>query len=271
MTNLIIGIATGYNWETLEPFVVSLRRAGYKDRCILILDQSAEESLYNKLKEYDIATFTMGNLEEDPIVIRFSVISKIIDTMISEVKYVICVDTKDIVFQHNPMTWLDNHLGNAKLVVVSEGSLYENNVGNKKNVISAFGKEVYEKIAKEEVCNAGVIAGYAKTVSRLALDIYKLCATDLRLKEFKPTYEDMLPDQTAMNILLRQEAYCSDVLIVSAKDGFAFDGVFSKVHLQQDEADVIDAIAYPKGSTIPYAIFHQYFAWQLEVRDKYKE
>lgn len=270
MNSLIIGIATNYTWDDLEPFAVSLRRCGYSDRCILIFEGNVDEPLQKKIAEYQIEIRVVPKTSAHPIVSRFTIIADIIDA-ISGLDYVVCVDTKDIVFQSDPITWLEKNLGDKSLAIVSEGSLYANNSGNKKNAIDAFGEDVYKTIAKEEVCNAGVIAGRPSIVSRLSRDIYSLCAVDLRLKEFTPTYEDMLPDQTAMNILIRHYPYIDKIKIVSASQGFAFEGVFDKVHKQQDESRVENGIAYPKNSSVPFAIFHQYFAWLEEVRDIYKE
>lgn len=269
MTNLIVGIATGYNWNALEPFVVSLRRH-YKGKCVLIIDERADEALYAKFREYNISTFKLEGSEEHPIVARFSVIADLIDSM-PDLDYVVCVDTKDIVFQSDPVAWLEANLGDKELAVVSEGSLYQNNIGNARNAKVAFGEDVYKTLAQEEVCNAGVIAGRPHIISRLSRDIYSLCAIDLRLVEFKPTYEDMLPDQTAMNILLRQSPYDHKVLILQAEDGFVFEGVFDKVHLQQDKSFYKDGTIRPKKSLKPFVIFHQYFAWQPEVRELYSE
>lgn len=270
MNNLIVGIATNYTWEDLEPFVISLRRSGYSDRCILIFEGSVDESLQTKVAEYQIEIRVVPKTSSHPIVSRFTIIADIIDA-IFDLDYVICVDTKDIVFQSNPIAWLEQNLGDKSLAIVSEGSLYINNSGNKKNAIDAFGEDVYKTIANEEVCNAGVIAGRPSIVSRLSRDIYSLCAVDLRLKEFTPTYEDMLPDQTAMNLLIRQYPYIDKVSIIPASKGFVFEGVFDKVHKQQDESRIESGIAYPKNSLAPFVIFHQYFAWLEEVRDIYKE
>lgn len=269
-TSLVVGIATNYDWTTLEPFVISLRRV-YTGRCVLIIDAKTDLLTRHKLAQHNIEEYLLGDYEEDPIVIRFSVIPGIIAEMQENLKYVICVDTKDVVFQYDPTVWLDKNLGDKELAIVSEGSTYAKNVGNGKNCVDAYGAGVFAFMSDKEVHNAGVIAGRPEAVRRLCTDIYHLCQKDLRLATMKPTYETMLPDQTAMNILLYRPDYFYVTKFVHASDGLSFCGVFSKVHLQQDNADLRDSVMYPKHSNTPFAIFHQYFAWQPEIREKYRE
>jgi hypothetical protein len=324
-TDLITGMASGYTWQTLQPFVLSLRRSGYTGRCVLIFGEGRKEevghapgyepgayaakgyvhpvdaagdkeALYSKLLEYGVEAHDIGTFDEHPIMARFPVIADLIDSI--GPRYVLSVDTKDIVFQYDPTFWLEQYLGNKEVCVVSEGSTYQQSLGNAKNIRVAFGEDMYESMKDEMVLNAGVIAGLPETVSKLHRDVHELALTDLRLKEVQPGYKEMVADQTAMNILLRRDRYRDKTLFATQHDGFVAE--YHHLHYswagdeRKFEIDLMenvnsgqrpdlpldeynyyrDGIIYPGGSEVPFAIFHQYMVngyWWVDIKEKYKE
>lgn len=281
-TDLIIGMATGYSWSELYPFVVSLRRSGYDGHCILITGQGPHDEvsrldkvlvepnwsidLKEKLNKYDVRTLDIGKFEEHPGLYRYPVIADQIDLYKHLYRFVLCVDVKDIVFQSDPIIWLNRFSFDREIVVATEGTKYRGSfIGNKKNVIEAFGLDAYNKLHEKLILNAGVIAGRPDSVHNLLVDIYNLCKKDQRLSTFTPTYKDMFPDQSAMNLILRQEPYLSRTLV-------ATDFVFDSGHMQTLKPIFKDGLMYTSFGDV-YPIFHQYFCagvWQ-EVREKYKE
>ena len=227
MKDLIIGAAIGYSDDDLKPFVNSLKRTGYDGNLVLI-----------RQNPYAV----------HPILSRFDLIPRYI---MRGFRYVIACDTSDIVFQSNPMTWLEKNLGKHPLCVVSEETTFARSMGNKKNMQEAF-PEFWEEMKDEEVCNAGVIAGTEQWISWICKGIYEMCLTDARVNAApikQLTWDEMISDQSALNIIIRK--FCPDALIAHAGDGFVHE------------------YSHP-GNGENAAILHQYlYNRREEIRQKY--
>jgi hypothetical protein len=114
----------------------------------------------------------------------------------------------------------------------------------------------------------------------------------------QPDYKDMIADQSALNIILRQDGYRDKALIATHHDGFVAE--FMHLHYSWENgerrfAPVLEnsvdcgvrpscpldeynyyqnGIIYPGGSTTPFAIFHQYCVdgnWWVDIKQKYEE
>lgn len=227
MKDLIIGMASGYTDEQLKPFVNSLKRTGYDGDLVLI-----------RQNPYAI----------HPILSRFDLIPRYITMH----RWVIAIDTSDVVFQSNPTGWLEQNAKSHELVVVSEGVTFENSEGNRKNMQEAF-PQYWEMMKDREVFNAGVIAGKARAVVDMCERIYKLCLQDARINAApikKLEWHEMISDQSALNILL-DEFPC--VLRANADSRFVHN------------------YCHP-GNGENAAILHQYlYTRGEEIRAKYAE
>ncbi len=232
MTDLIIGMAAGYSDDVLYPFTNSLARSGFDGDFVLIRDYP---------------------VRWHPAVDRFDYIPCRIEA--SNYRYVIACDTADIVFQSNPMEWLEKNLGEHDLVVVSEEKTFSQCAVNGKVLMDAF-PESYELMKDAEIVNGGVIAGKGHSVAKICREIYMLCKTDQRLLSGLPKWEDHLPDQVALNRLLP-----SDTLIARGRDAFAFQ--YNHKHSFRD-GEMFNE------NGVRYAILHQYlYQWNDEVKRKY--
>jgi hypothetical protein len=179
MKDLIIGMACGYTDEQLKPFVNSLKRTGYNGDLVLI-----------RQNPYAV----------HPILSRFDLIPRYINHQ----RWVIAIDTSDVVFQSNPIDWLEQNAKSHELVVVSEQVTFQESEGNRYNMLAAF-PQYWEQIKNREVFNAGVIAGKARTVKEICEQIYLLCLQDARINGApikKLEWQEMISDQSALNILL---------------------------------------------------------------------
>jgi hypothetical protein len=197
MKDLIIGMAAGYTDEQLKPFVNSLKRTGYDGDLVLI-----------RQNPYAV----------HPILSRFDLIPRYINAH----RWVIAIDTSDVVFQSNPIDWLNQHANGYELVVVSEGVTFEQSEGNKRNMQEAFPGS-WEEMRAKEVYNAGVIAGKARTVKDICEQIYLFCLQDHRVNAApikKLEWHEMISDQSALNILL-DSFPC--VLRANAASGFVHE------------------------------------------------
>jgi hypothetical protein len=169
----------GYTDEQLKPFVNSLKRTGYDGDLVLI--RQNPYAVHSILSRFDL-----------------------IPRYITYHRWVIAIDTSDVVFQSNPIDWLNQNAAGHELVVVSEGTTFEQSEGNKRNMMEAF-PGYWEQMRTREVFNAGVIAGKARTVKDLSEQIYMLCLQDHRVNGApvkKLEWFEMISDQSALNILL---------------------------------------------------------------------
>jgi hypothetical protein len=251
--DLIVGAAIGYTDEETEPWRESLKRTGYP------LEQS-------------LLLMNAGELKQHPIVARFHLISLFASSQrisngvpLPMPRYVIATDVKDLVFQSDPIAWLEKHLDGYKIMVQSEGQFYRDCFGNKKNILEAFGEEAYEKVKDEHVINAGVIAGRAEAVSELCREIYELCLTDQRKNVQGKTWDDMLPDQSALNLLLRSPEWRYDTCVMHEDSGFVSE------YQHKIAREVRNGVLYPAHiiTNTPYVIWHQYW-WTEGIREKYR-
>lgn len=283
--DLIMGIASSYTWRELQPFVVSLRRTGYDGRVLLLrgygprdpvdphnrwFGADDETPLIPKLKQYGVEVHDMGEFMLHPILIRFPVMAEIIKSSLEDIRWVMCVDTKDIVFQSNPIPWVEEHIGGNDIVVAGENQTYSESGGNKKNAIEAYGEHAFAELAGDEVMNGGMIAGRPEPVGNLLGFIHEKNQEDLRLLPGRPApgYQEMLPDQTALNILVRKPPFVGRTLLTGAKDGFVFEWGHCPV------AEYRNGRIYPKGSGTPYVVFHQYNynnEWTNAIRREFHE
>lgn len=236
MKDLIIGMASGYNVQTLKPFLISLCKSGYEGKLIL-LDPPV--------------------MEHHPIVERFRIMPKEIT---DDYRYVLAIDTKDVVFQSDPMEWIDIHIGGKDIIVQSEEVLYKHSEGNKKNMMDAFGLDW--STSELPVINGGVIAGRPGPIRSLLRSIFDICLMD---KRENATYDTMLPDQSALNQIVYSPSR-EDILIANSSDGFSYINSHAPI------ATFSNGVIYPKGSSTPYAIFHQYVwnnYWRPIVKSLY--
>ena len=294
-TDLIIGMATNYSWQDMQPWVVSLWQTGYTGRAILITGNAPGEpvgdapgyklgdyahkwhitptdaskdpnALRNKLAEFGVELVNIGQISHHPSVERGRVIADVIDAT-PDLRFVIVSDVKDVAFQSNPIPWLEANLGDFAIAVQSEGNLYRECGGNGKNMREAFGQEAFDAMANEYIMNAGVICGLPGPVADLSRAVYHKSKQDLRLAQFVPTYKDMLADQSALNLLLREPQWKDKTLFSPMDSNFISENSHTCAR------KVIAGVVYPGNSRVPYAMFHQFCVngdWWVAVKERYK-
>jgi len=202
----------------------------------------------------EIKLITEDPLPWHPVVDRWKLISDYIKA--GSYDRVIVCDTFDVVFQYNPFEWLDRQP--CDLLLVSEERIFKNCEGNKRGMLDAF-PQYWDEIKEFQIINAGVLAGRANTVARLCEEIYGLCQQDARLPFFTPKFQDRLPDQQALNIIVRHKY--KQALITLGYDAWAFQ--YNHKH------EMRDGVMYNENGEM-YAILHQYlYQWKEEVQKRY--
>ena len=131
MKDLIIGASTNYDWDKLKYWINSINKSGFEGDKVLIL-MNCDAATVKKVNEagFKVIGFNQdqqGNLQYEsqmPIhVERFGHIYEYLRK--NEYRYVITTDVKDVIFQQNPIDWLEANLTSENLVFSSESILYK--------------------------------------------------------------------------------------------------------------------------------------------------
>jgi hypothetical protein len=93
-----------------------------------------------------------------------------------EYRYVVTTDVRDIVFQSNPMEYIEN-LVEAQLydfIAAAEGLKYEDEPWGNGNLEIAFGPFFHARLKGNMIYNVGVLGGTHKAVQDMLLMIYQM-------------------------------------------------------------------------------------------------
>jgi hypothetical protein len=129
MKDLIIGACTNYDWDKLKFWVNSINKCGFKGDKVMVAFNISFETI-EKLTQAGFQVVLPGKKDEAsgqfvyqsnlPIhVERFIHIYNYLETH-DDYRYVITTDVKDVIFQKNPITFLEERLGDKNLMFASE-------------------------------------------------------------------------------------------------------------------------------------------------------
>lgn len=209
MTDLIVGAAANYQWETSTDctyqFVVSMRRSGYQGRCVFIVSAPIDRETKRKYDEYGVELRQIVPKDEYdfPHVFRYRAIPDVIDS-IPDLRYVLALDVKDIIFQSDPTKWLEKNLGNDKIVGFNYDEDHKDSKYARELFTHVFGPEEYKFVADRQVCGVGIVCGLPNEMSYLAHRISNLSEQRL-VRYIENSY--VVPDQQAYNYLLARKPW----------------------------------------------------------------
>ena len=219
MTDLVIGFAANFDWAALEPYAVSLAQSGFAGKKVLFAQRLTADAA-DKLRALGFELLPIPVIEySDPeitkggyfaYVARFLLIHRYLYDN-PGYRFVVCADTRDVIFQHDPMKWLEDHIGNAGLVAASEHILHWAQKGNTEWVMKNF-KEVDAWMMSNTVYCSGLISGRAEYVRDLTMAIY------LMGREISGTTWGA--DQPSYNAIMHQKAYADATLVPTMADAY---------------------------------------------------
>lgn len=218
--DLIIGCSTNYTWDTIKYWVNSVNTCGFTGDKVLIM-MNADKYTMDKVVEagFTVIGFNQdeqGNLVyESPLKVHverflhiFNHLNKI------DYRYVITTDVKDVVFQRNPVEFLEKELSpfaKWQLVFSSESMIYKDEPWGNQNLLETFGEYIYNYFKNNEIFNVGVLAGRGYAMKDLALNIFLASIN-------KPI---PIVDQSTFNVLVSMEPYQSTSRYLQSEDGWA--------------------------------------------------
>jgi len=209
--DLIIGAFKNYNFETIKPWIQSINECGFKgDKVIVSIGSSRETN--SKLAD---AGFTVIDAPSQARMgfhmERFLHIYNFLKEQGSNYRYVITTDVRDVIFQKDPIEWIEKNIDDKKMIAVSEAIKIKDEHWNRQNIINAFGAFFYDGVKNQDVYNVGTLAGTSEYIKDLCGMLYQLSAN-------RP---DWVADQAAYNILLNWQPYTNETKFVSLSDGWS--------------------------------------------------
>lgn len=281
--NLIIGGSSNYGWNELKYWVNSIKRSGFSGDIVLVVTNISEEDI-KKLKSEGVITVSYGkknykgdyesNSTNSPRTENFLEIWKYLSSN-DEYNYVICTDVTDVIFQSDPVVYLDelfNQYGvKEALVACGEGLKYKDQSWLHDKFVATFNSDVYSKIQHSEVFNVGVIAGTHKLVRDLMVTIYQLSVN-------RTTHN---VDQAVYNFLVNMDFCTKNTILLSNNSGWAINLgttihaihsgsgdigqrndptslILYQTRYLSDQPIIADGIVYSSYTKTPSAIVHQY-------------
>lgn len=297
--DLIIGGASNYGWNELKYWVNSIQRSGFTGDIVLIATNITKETI-DKLLEKNVKVSAYGKQDENgnfiahsngaPHVERFFYIWNFLKEHGNNYDYVITTDTRDVIFQSNPIIWIDEVIagGYERLVASSEGLNYEDEPWGNNNLKEAFGPFFHNTYKKSLIHNVGTIAGEMAYVRDLLFMIFQMSIN-------RPI---PIVDQAVYNVLLQQEiikgyvkfttnedawAVQLGTTIEAVKAGFGDIGasvaqnpsnmILYQTKYKDEQPDIAEdgLVVNRKGNK--FVIVHQYdrTAWKQKIMEKYDD
>jgi hypothetical protein len=129
----------------------------------------------------------------------------------NEYRYVITTDVKDVVFQKNPITFLEENLDDKNLMFASESMYYKDEPWGNQNLIETFGPFFHDIFKENVIFNVGVLAGRS------------ICMRDLAANIFVMSINRPIPivDQSTFNFMIAQHPYITTSKYMTSESGWA--------------------------------------------------
>lgn len=277
MRDLIIGCSTGYDWSILKYWVNSINKSGFQGDKVLIV-MNCDNQTIQKLSDSDFkiiafqkdqygnATFPQSNI---PVhVLRFVHIYDFLRK--SDYRYVITTDVKDVIFQKDPIEWIESNIQDKNLILSSESMLYKDEPWGNQNLLETYGPYVHEIYKENEIYNVGVLAGKASAIRDLCINI------------FTSAINRPIPicDQSTFNFMVSMSPYKETSVYTKSETGWACQlgttvdpskiNQFKPLLLEPSPVIMNDEITTSTGT--PYRIVHQYDRvpeWKEIIQNKY--
>jgi hypothetical protein len=203
---IILGCITKYTPTDIKPYVESIDTSGYTGgKVMLVYDVPTETIEYLKSKGWDLYS---GELHQHIILQRFIDSYKLLENYEDET--VIWTDVKDVVFQRNPMEWINTHM-NSELMAFSECVHFKDDSWAVINAGTSYPMEWEWLQHKISYC-AGTIVGKGYALKDLFIEIYRWSLTTSNTGQ--------LSDQAAYNVLINLNHFKENVQFVEQEAGF---------------------------------------------------
>jgi hypothetical protein len=279
MKDVIVGCSTNYDWAKLKYWINSINESGFEGDKVLIL-MNCDKETAQKVTDagFSIIAFNQdkdGNLTyQSQLMVhveRFIHIYKLLKD--NDYRYVITTDVRDVIFQKNPVKWLEENLSEQEdLVFSSESMKYKDEPWGRENITQCYGQGIYEDFKNNTIFNVGVLAGRGHAMRDLALQLFLNCIN-------RPI---PIVDQAVFNVMISRHPYVKTSMYMKSEEGWACQlGTTadpSKIdsfrpHLLEPSPK-LDGDKVVTSEGIEYTIVHQYDRvpeWKKVIEAKYDD
>lgn len=231
----IVGAFTNYSFSEISPWLKSIQKSGFDGTIVVVAYQCDFDTVF-ELRRQGCIVFTFKQNESEQrfehdlpfnsplsiLVERFFHLYSFLETIAQPNDLIIATDMRDVYFQRDPVSQAEELLkGGHEIICISEELKYQDSPWNENNLRMSFGDSLFHQLKDKSVVNAGVIVGLSKRILPLFLDMYRMCKGPLIVGSpyFIPGGGG--PDQSALNILIRQSKYEPFVKITGSNSGLA--------------------------------------------------
>lgn len=184
--DLIIGAGSNYSWDQLKYWVNSIKKTDFDGDIVLVasnikkvtidklLAEGVKLALYGKQQENGDFTNEVKNA---PHVERFFYIWNFLQMNVEKYRYVVATDTRDVVFQINPIHYLKGMLEDNEsydILAASEELLYQDEIWGNQNLYDTFGPYFHNRLKEKLIYNVGVIGGRIDAIRNLFINIFQM-------------------------------------------------------------------------------------------------
>jgi hypothetical protein len=274
--DLIIGAFSNYDYDSIKPWIESINQTDFDGDKVLITINTSEETN----QQIRGAGFTVIPKKSDGKMMfhmeRFLHLFNYLKDNKFDYRYVITTDVRDVIFQSNPIEWLEENtigFGDKTLVASSEAILIKNETWNRENILRCFGEPFYENIKESEVLCVGTLAGTGQAICDLCGMLFQLSINRA----------DWVADQAAYNFLMRMYPYNLYTHIANLENAWAINAHVTNRESQYKEFgpylleerpyfDETDGLVKDTKTKKPFVIVHQYdrvYAWKKFYETKF--
>jgi hypothetical protein len=197
---MIIGAASGYDFDSVELWANSIVRSGFDGEKVLIVGD-VTKNLIDKVTKLGFKVLPAERASGPFHITRFNDVAKVLDKY-HDVRNVVFTDVRDVVFQANPSNLLELFMDGKGILVGAENFTYGVEPWSRLNMIHMFGREYQRKLSDTPVYCCGVIAGERESVADMLRAVYLICQAPIERDG-----SGAVCDQSGMNVLLTLKHY----------------------------------------------------------------
>ena len=244
--DLIIGCVANYTPDKIKEYVDSVNKCGFKGDKIMVCYNLPSETL--KFLGDEGWQCYEGKLNGHPHMQRLIDMWQILEHLTIQPRFIISTDVRDVVFQTNPVDWLEElyYYGkgwyNTKgVVIASERLSYDKQEWNIKNIHEGYGDIFWNWIGKKEIGNVGIIAGKG-------LEVRNLFQLNWLVSQAGDTRH--FTDQSSLNLLIHNELVKDKILLTH--------DLCLQVGTLNEELEIREGKVINPKTDKPYPLVHQW-------------
>jgi hypothetical protein len=225
----VVGAIDNYEWPQIENWWRSLKLVGFAGEIHLLVYRASIETL-RAIDRAGIVVHERQKRHEQVVIDRFFDVVRVVERFHRDA-WVVFPDVGDIVFQYDPVRFLDNITNRSiNIVVASEGIRFSGNRWVRDNLRESL-PEYVDTLSDELLYNAGSLAARARVLAPLAYAVHSMCIT-------RPAARSH--DQAVLNLMLRHPHYHEQTLFANATDEWCYCGASSMFATPEDRANYLD-------------------------------